>query len=110
LATSVGVTEILEVMIAPLPFPMLSPLGSDITSLLQPQKKIVEENTETEASKDPSAPSGGNVQKKHRMMNVMRAILNTPPLVIQKEITPAIADEGPHQSENSGGPIGTTIS
>jgi hypothetical protein len=26
-ATSVGVTEILEVMTAPLPFPMMSPLG-----------------------------------------------------------------------------------
>jgi hypothetical protein len=33
---SIGVTEILEVTTAPLPFPMLSPLGSYLTSLLQP--------------------------------------------------------------------------
>jgi hypothetical protein len=32
---SIGVTKILEVMIVPLPFPMLSPLASDLTSLLK---------------------------------------------------------------------------
>jgi hypothetical protein len=96
-------------MTAPLPFPMLSPLGSDLTSLLQPQKKIVEGSADAEAGKDPSAPSRGNIQKKHRMMNVMRAILDTPPPVIQNEITPAITDEGPQQAENSGGPLGTTM-
>jgi hypothetical protein len=32
---SIRVTKILEVMIVPLPFPMLSPLGSDLTSLLK---------------------------------------------------------------------------
>jgi hypothetical protein len=42
-------------------------------------------------------------------MNVMRAILNTPPIVIQKEITLAIAD-GAQQAENSGGPLSTTMS
>jgi hypothetical protein len=40
----------------------------------------------------------------------MRAILDTPPPVIQKEITPTIADEGAQQAENSGGPLGTTTS
>jgi hypothetical protein len=35
-ATSIGVIEILEVMTVPLPFLMLSPLGSELTSLLQP--------------------------------------------------------------------------
>jgi hypothetical protein len=40
-ATSIGVTEILEVMIEPLPFFMLSPLGSELTSLLQPKKKML---------------------------------------------------------------------
>jgi hypothetical protein len=35
-AASIGVTEILEVMTTPLPFTMLSPLGSGLTSLLQP--------------------------------------------------------------------------
>jgi hypothetical protein len=43
------------------------------------------------------------------MMNVMRAILDTPPPVIQKEITLAIVDEGVQQAENSGGPLGTTM-
>jgi hypothetical protein len=33
-ATSIGMEEILEVMIEPLPFTMLSPLGSELTSLL----------------------------------------------------------------------------
>jgi hypothetical protein len=33
-ASSIGVTEILEVMTRPFPFVMLSPLGSDLTSLL----------------------------------------------------------------------------
>jgi hypothetical protein len=32
--TSIGMTEISEVMIEPLPFTMLSPLGSELTSLL----------------------------------------------------------------------------
>jgi hypothetical protein len=42
------------------------------------------------------------------MINVMRAILDTPPMV-QKEVTPAVADEGPQQAKNSGGPLGTTM-
>jgi hypothetical protein len=89
---------------------MLSPLGSELTSLLQPQKKNVERTAEAEVNKDHSALGGGNTQKKRRMMNVMRTILDTPPLVIQKEITPAMAGEGPQQPENSGGPLGTTLS
>jgi hypothetical protein len=32
------------------------------------------------------------------MINVMRAILDTPPMV-QKEVTPAVADEGPQQAK-----------
>jgi hypothetical protein len=40
--TSIGEIEILEVITKPLPFTMLSPLGSELTSLLQPQKKNVE--------------------------------------------------------------------
>ena len=107
---SIGVTEILEAMAAPLPFPVLSPPRSDLTSLLQPQKKNVDGSAEAKADKNPLAPSGGNAQKKHQMMNVMRAILDTPPPAIQKEVTPAVADEGPQQAENSGGPLGTTMS
>jgi hypothetical protein len=33
--SSIGVSEILKVMTKPFPFAMLSPLGSDLTSLLQ---------------------------------------------------------------------------
>jgi hypothetical protein len=44
------------------------------------------------------------------MLNKMRTILNTPPLVIQKESTPAIPTEGAQQAENNGGPLGTTMS
>jgi hypothetical protein len=40
-AASIDVTEILEVMTEPLPFMMLSPLGSDLTSLLQSRRKIL---------------------------------------------------------------------
>jgi hypothetical protein len=59
-AASIGVTEILDVMTASLPFPMLSRLGSELTSLLQPQKKNVERTAEAEVNKDPSALGGGN--------------------------------------------------
>jgi hypothetical protein len=60
---SIGVIEIQEVMTAPLPFPMQCPLGSDVTSLLQPQKKNVEGSAKAEADKNPSALSGRNSQK-----------------------------------------------
>ena len=62
-ATSIGVTEILEVMTEPLPFTMLSPLESELTSLLQPQKKNAKETAEAEVDKETSAPGGGNTQK-----------------------------------------------
>jgi hypothetical protein len=89
-ATSIGVIEISEVMAGPLTFTMLSPLGSELTSLLQPKKKDTRETIEAEAEKEPSAPGGGNAQKKRGMMNVMRAILDTPPPVIQKRMTPLL--------------------
>ena len=56
--TSIGVTEILEVMTEPLPFTMLSPLGTELTSLLQPKKKYARETAEAKVEKDPSAPVG----------------------------------------------------
>jgi hypothetical protein len=43
--SSIGVTKILEVMTRPFPFAMLSPLGSDLTSLLQIKDKDAEEGT-----------------------------------------------------------------
>jgi hypothetical protein len=59
---------------------------------------------------EPLAPDRGNTQKKRQMMNVMRAVLDTPPPAIQKKVVPVVADEGPQQAENSGGPLGTTLS
>jgi hypothetical protein len=65
-ATSIGVTEILEVMIEPLAFKMLNPLGLELTSLLQPQKKNVEGTAEAEVIKGPLAPSGGMLRRNIR--------------------------------------------
>jgi hypothetical protein len=42
-AASIGVTKILKVMTTPLHFPMLSPLGSDLTSLLHSRRKLLRE-------------------------------------------------------------------
>jgi hypothetical protein len=109
-ATSIGMIEILEVMTEPLPFTMLSPLGLELTSLLQPQKKNVERTAEAEVIKEPSAPGGGNTQKKRQMMNVTRAVLDTLPPAVQEKIVSTVGDEGPHQAENSSGPLGTTLS
>jgi hypothetical protein len=66
--SSIDVSEIMKVMIEPIPFAMLSPLGSNITSLLQ--------------SKETASATRGNArgQKKWRMMNVMQTIEQTPPL------------------------------
>jgi hypothetical protein len=58
LAFSIGVIEILEVITEPLPFAMLSPLGSELTSLLQPKKNGAREVVDAEIEKGPSAPRG----------------------------------------------------
>ena len=52
--SSIDVTEILEVMTQPLPFAMLSPLGLDLTSLLQQREKHVKKDVEGGTGKDPS--------------------------------------------------------
>lgn len=49
LASSIRVMEILEVMTRPLPFHMLSPLGSDLTSILMKDK-----NAKGKATRSPS--------------------------------------------------------
>lgn len=41
-SSSIGVTEILKVMTESFPFALLSPLGSDLTSLLQSREKGTE--------------------------------------------------------------------
>jgi hypothetical protein len=58
--SSIGVTEILEVVTEPLPFAKLSPLGSELTSLLQSKEKDAREVVKAKSERDPSAPEGGN--------------------------------------------------
>jgi hypothetical protein len=52
------VTEILEVMIEPLPFAMLSPLGSELTRLLQLRERSTKKVADGETKKGPSGPRG----------------------------------------------------
>jgi hypothetical protein len=76
-SSSIGVSEILKVMIEPFSFAMLSPLGSDLTSLLQTKEKGIEQSL---GGKETALATGGNArgQKKWRMMNIMKAIQKTP--------------------------------
>ena len=46
LSSSTGVTELLKVMTEPFPFAMLSPLGLDLTSLLQSKEKGIKKSSE----------------------------------------------------------------
>jgi hypothetical protein len=80
--SSANILEILKVIIEPIPFALLSPLRSDLTSLLQ--------------SKETASAAGGNVegQKKRRMINVMQAIEQTPSLgSTGKTIMPVDAED-----------------
>jgi hypothetical protein len=63
LSSTVDVSEILKVMTEPFPFAMLSPLGSDLTSLLQSKEKGFEQSS---GGKETASATGGNVggQKK----------------------------------------------
>jgi hypothetical protein len=58
-SSSVDVSEILKIITEPFPFPMLSPLWSDLTSLLQSKEKGVERSLE---GKDKASAGGGNVE------------------------------------------------
>jgi hypothetical protein len=112
----------MEVMTHSLHFAMLSPLGSDLTILLQTTKnKNVEEETGRGASKvvaeemtkthDEQAP-----QKKRHIMTVMKAVCKTPPIETRKKIVireKLIAIdktiETTQGTEDSGGAYGTTM-
>jgi hypothetical protein len=87
-SSSAGVIEILKVMTEPFPFAMLSPLGSDLTSLLQ-SKKGVEKSAE---GKKTASTTGGNEggQKKRQMMAVMKTIHKTPPPVLEEKVSPLL--------------------
>jgi hypothetical protein len=97
-SSSVDVSEILKVMTKPFPFAMLSPLGSDLTGLLQFKEEGAERSLE---GKETALASGGSVEgpKKRRMMNIMQAIEKTPPSTsAEKVIMPADA-EGTAEAE-----------
>ena len=83
-SSSAGVIEILKVMTEPFPFAMLSPLGSDLTSLFHSKEKGIEQSLE---GKETTSTTRGNVrgQKKRRMIAVMKAIHKTrPPASMEK--------------------------
>jgi hypothetical protein len=99
-------------MTEPLPFAMLSPLGLELTSLLQPREKSANKVTEVETKKGHSA-TGRMSKKRRHMMTVMRAVHDTPPPVAQNRTAPSIIDEttkAPQEAKSSGAPLGTTLS
>jgi hypothetical protein len=59
LSYSIGITEILKVMIEPFLIAMLSPLGSNLTSLLQTNEKGVEKGTEEEKTASATGENEG---------------------------------------------------
>jgi hypothetical protein len=76
------VSEILKVMIEPIPFTMLSHLRLDLTSVLQSKETA------------PTAEGKLRGQKKRWMMNVMQAIEQTPPPAsADKAIIPVNAED-----------------
>jgi hypothetical protein len=97
-SSSVDVSETLKVISEPFLFAMLSPLGLDLTGLLQSKEKGVEQSLE---GKETASAGGGKVggPKKRQMMNIMQAIKKTPPSVsAEKVIVPADA-EGTAEAE-----------
>jgi hypothetical protein len=76
LSSSVDVLEILKVMSEPFSFAMLSPLGSDLTSLLQSKEKGFEQSS---GRKETASATRGNTesQKKRGIMDIMQAVQKT---------------------------------
>jgi hypothetical protein len=93
LSSSIDVSEILKVMTEPFPFAMLSPLESDVTSLLQSKEKGLGQSS---GRKETTLATEGNAggQKKWRMIDVMQAIQKTPPSAsAEKIVVPANAED-----------------
>jgi hypothetical protein len=74
------VEEILKVMTESLPIKLLSPLGLELTRLLQKKD-------------EPSATKKADGQKKRRIVTVMEAIERTPPSASASKITPTKSAE-----------------
>jgi hypothetical protein len=96
--SSIGVTEILEVMTRPLPFTMPSPVGSDLTSLLQTKNK----NAEEEIGRGPSGTAMEEtvntsedqvLRKKRYIKTVMKAMCKAPPSEAKKKVPVSEADK-----------------
>jgi hypothetical protein len=83
------IAEILKVMNESLPMKLLSPLRPELTRLLQKkdQPSVVKEKTEG--------------QKKRRIVNVMQAIEQTPPLASASKITPIASVEAIAEADTS---------
>jgi hypothetical protein len=77
---TVEVAGILKVMIESLPIKLLSPLGPELTKLLQKKD-------------EPSATRKADGQKKRRIVTVMQAIERTPPSASASKITPLASVE-----------------
>jgi hypothetical protein len=86
---AVEIAEILKVMTESLPIKLLSPLGPELTKLLQKkdQPSVVKEKTEG--------------QKKRRIVNVMQAVERTPPLTSASRIVPVASAEATAEVETS---------
>jgi hypothetical protein len=76
-SSAAEVEEILKVMTKSLPIKLLSPLGPDLTKLLQKKD-------------EPSAAKKAVGRKKQRIVTVMQAIEETPPPASASKITPAV--------------------
>jgi hypothetical protein len=80
--TTAEVAEILKVMTESLPIKLLSPLGPELTKLLQ-------KKDESSASKKVDGP------KKRRIITIMKAIERTPPSASASKVTPIASAEAP---------------
>jgi hypothetical protein len=83
------IAEILKVMTESLPIKLLSPLGPELTKLLQ-------KKGEPSATKEKA-----DGQKKQRYVNVMQAIKQTPPLASASRIAPIASVEATAEAETS---------
>jgi hypothetical protein len=82
------VAEILKVMTESLPIKLLTPLGPELTKLLQKKD-------------EPSATKKADGQKKRRIVTVMQAIERTPPLASASKITPIASAEATTEENTS---------
>jgi hypothetical protein len=82
------VVEILKVMTESLPIKLLSPLGPELTKLLQKKD-------------EPSATKKADGQKKRRIVTVMQAIERTPPSASASKITPIASIEATAEANTS---------